>query len=121
MQAGDLNHLVDIHRPPAPDARDSTGQPSGTYSLATSDVWAKIEPLTGREAIEAQRFSATASHRVTVRFFSGTADIRPYWRLIPRKNQGRAFHVEYARELEEDGFWIECLCSEVAVDDLVRE
>lgn len=117
MNAGDLRHLVDLYRPPDPADRDSTGQPRGRYRLVTADVWARIEPLTGTQAIAAQQYSATATHKVTVRYWSGTASIQPYWRIVPKRNQNRAFHVEHRRDVEEREFTIELLCTEVPSDE----
>lgn len=70
MQAGKLRHRVTFQNPPT--AQNSTGQVTGSYTtLATR--WGSIEPLSGRELVNAQQISAEVTHRIRVRWLSGIA------------------------------------------------
>jgi len=74
MEAGKLRHRVTIQQATA--TRDTIGVPEDTWStLAT--VWAAVEPLTGREFVEAFRTNAELTHRVRIRYRSDvTAKMR---------------------------------------------
>jgi SPP1 family predicted phage head-tail adaptor len=67
MRAGDLRHRVIIEQ--ATVTADAAGNRTETWStLAT--VWAALEPLTGRQFVEAFRTNAELTHRVRVRYRS---------------------------------------------------
>jgi len=71
VAAGDLNRRVTIQ------TRASNQDSFGAQSTAWSDlasVWASIEPLTGRELMNAQTISTEISHRITLRYQSAFAN-----------------------------------------------
>lgn len=47
-------------------------------------VWARVEPLAGREFIAAGQMQATFDTRVTIRYLAGvTEELRMLWRGVP--------------------------------------
>lgn len=54
------------------EARTPDG--AGGYALAWSDVvslWARIEPVSGRETLQGARLESRVTHRITIRYRSG--------------------------------------------------
>ena len=73
MRAGRLDQRVTIERRQV--GSGGLGQPSNTWvPLAT--VWASVEPLTGREFIQANTLQSPVAARVRMRYMAGitTAD-----------------------------------------------
>lgn len=66
MQIGDLRERVEIWRM-GEDQQDPGGgwQPGEPELVAT--VWAKVNPISGRERIEARQVTSPAMYRVTMR------------------------------------------------------
>lgn len=76
VRAGLLDRRVTLER--RVEVVDPSGQPVVTWvPLAT--VWARVEPLGGRENFGAQQFVATGDLRFTVRWRS---DVTPLHRVI---------------------------------------
>jgi SPP1 family predicted phage head-tail adaptor len=64
MNPGELNKKVTIERPvDTPDAQ--TGAPVRTWEDVAT-VWAKIEPLAGREFWQAQQSQSAVTHQVEI-------------------------------------------------------
>lgn len=66
MRAGLLRHRVTIQ---VATEVNTTGSVSRTWADLTT-VSASVEPLTGREFMEAQQLGGQVSHRVTMRYYS---------------------------------------------------
>ena len=64
VSAGMLTRRIQIERPST--LKDSLGAPSRTW-IHVATVWADISPLSGREAVIANRISAEVTHQITVR------------------------------------------------------
>lgn len=105
MGAGPLRHRVAIQR--ATNTRDEYGQPVASWSTVATR-WMSIEPLTGREAVEAQQINPKLSHRVTMRY-DATADVTPGDRLLWGS---RVFHIESAANIEERDRYLVMTCWE---------
>lgn len=69
MQAGQLRHMLSIEAP-ADTTLNDAGNPDVEYSLAQK-VWGRIEPLSVTEQLKLAQIAATATHRVTIRYFTG--------------------------------------------------
>lgn len=68
MNAGELRQRVTIQEPN--DTRDALGGlVAGWSDVAT--VWAKVEPVSGREIVEADAVEARITHRVVIRWRDG--------------------------------------------------
>jgi SPP1 family predicted phage head-tail adaptor len=68
VRAGELRQRVEIQR--RTDTQDSVGQPIPVWSTVAT-VWARVEPLSGREFFTGQQLAAETDTRITIRFFSG--------------------------------------------------
>ena len=67
ISAGMLTRRIKIQRPST--IKDSAGAPCRTW-LDVTTVWADIQPLSGKEAVIANRISAELSHQIIVRYQS---------------------------------------------------
>jgi SPP1 family predicted phage head-tail adaptor len=86
-----------------------TEQEDGTVTVEhgeVEDAWVSIEPLRGREAIEAQQLDATMTHKVRKRH--GETITPDCW----FSHDGRTFNVKSVRNLDERDAMDELLCGE---------
>ncbi|PUE34899.1 MULTISPECIES: phage head closure protein [unclassified Limnohabitans] len=67
ISAGMLTRRIKIQRPST--IKDSVGAPCRSW-LDVATVWADIQPLSGKEAVIANRISAELSHQIIVRYQS---------------------------------------------------
>jgi SPP1 family predicted phage head-tail adaptor len=108
MNPGDFRHLVDIVGPGAQTPDGAGGYTEGADVTVLSQVWARIEGLTGTEQLRAQQTVSQASHRVTLREWSGA--VTPAMRVI---FETRTFHiVAPPADPEEKRERLELLCRE---------
>lgn len=68
MDAGELRHRVTFQE--RDSGRDAAGQAKNTYHTFLGPVYARVQPLEGRELVSAQAINGETTHRVTVRFRS---------------------------------------------------
>jgi SPP1 family predicted phage head-tail adaptor len=87
-------------------AQDGYGAPVPTWSDVGDPVWANVEPLTGREAWQAQQVRPDLTHRVTMRFYSG---LTTKHRL---KIGSRILNIESAVDVESRGREHVLMCKE---------
>ena len=74
MQSGRLRHRIDLETNVG--TTNTFGAITDTWSLWTT-LWASVEPLSGRELLQAQQMQADITHRVRFRYVSGvTAKMR---------------------------------------------
>lgn len=111
MHAGLLTERVAIERlTNVPDGyggytREWTADPEG-------GVPASLRPLSGTEALRAQRISPSATYRLYIRF-RADANGNPYYTPADRVMfQGRAFDILNLFDLEMQHRWIEMLLNE---------
>ena len=67
ISAGMLTRRIKIQRPST--IKDRFGSPFRSW-LDVATVWADIQPLSGKEAVIANRISAELSHQIIVRYQS---------------------------------------------------
>ena len=65
MKIGRMRHKVELHE--VTKNQDGYGEQVPTYTKY-DDVWAEIEPLTGRELLHAQQVSAELTVRIRIRY-----------------------------------------------------
>ena len=105
MRAGDLRHAVTIQAR-ASEARNSFGEE--TFEWEThQQVWAAIEPLSGRELIDAHEVQAEITLRVRIRSLSGVV---PDMRVL---FGARILEIQAVIDLEERGHEMHLMCREV--------
>ncbi len=70
MEAGRLHDLVSLQE--NTPTRDAGGAPVDVWTdlLTAPAIWADVEPLSGREFLEAARVNAEITHRIRVRYRS---------------------------------------------------
>lgn len=105
MRAGWLRHRVVIQER-APE-QDSYGEERPAWVDAAT-VWASVEPLRGREYLEARQGQAEVSHRVGMRYRDG---VGPAMRL--RLPGGRVLVIESVINPLEQGERLELMCREL--------
>lgn len=76
LRAGDLRERVTLQT--ATLTTDGGGGSTETWADVVT-VWARVEPLTGREGFEAMQIASSMSHRVTIRQRSVTPQQRVKW------------------------------------------
>lgn len=77
MKAGKLKHRIVIQQATSTTSAEGMAVPSWS-TFAT--VWAAVEPLMGREALEAQAITPTATTRFRVRYLAGVLpEMRISW------------------------------------------
>lgn len=104
MRAGWLRHRVEILAKEA--EQNSFGEEVVTWVTAGM-VWASVEPLRGREYIEAKQGQVEVSHRVVMRWREGvSAEMRL------RIHEGRMLEIESVINPLERGERLELMCRE---------
>lgn len=76
IRAGELNRRIALQSVTR-TADEGGGATSAWATFAT--VWAKVEPLDGRERYEAQQVESAVNHRVTIRY---RADVTARHRVL---------------------------------------
>lgn len=108
LRAGQLNRRITLQAPVA--TLDTYGVPTpGWTDIMT--LWATIEPLSGRELVNAQRIASEISHQITVRYLGALTDTRIIagYRALYK---GRIFNIHAAMNEDESNVLITLLASE---------
>jgi SPP1 family predicted phage head-tail adaptor len=104
INAGELRHRVVI------EEREKTGETDRgrpTYRWKSlGRFWAKVEPLTGREAEMTRQMVATATHKVTLRYRALSAETN---RIV---FNDRVFNIGFVANVEERNVKLEVTCTE---------
>jgi len=107
MRAGRLRHLVQIQAPT--ETRGATGEVLETFAtLSDGEVWAGIEPLSGRELTRAGAEGSEHSVRIVCRY---VGSVTTRCRVI---FGARVFQVLAVINSSERGVDIELACKEVS-------
>lgn len=69
MKSGKLRHQVTIQS--KADTTDLFGGPVDVWTDTALNIWASVEPLSGRELVAAQSVNAETTTRITMRYRSG--------------------------------------------------
>lgn len=78
MDIGKLRHRVQIYDK-GTVTRNGTGEEIPAYDDLVATLWAAVEPMSGREFIEATQVQADVTMRIRIRHRS---DIRPEMRVV---------------------------------------
>lgn len=105
MRAGWLRHRVEILAKES--SRDSFGAEVIAW-VTVATVWASVEPLRGREYIEARQGQVEVSHRVVMRHW---LEVGPEMRL--RLEGGRVLEIESVINPLERNERLELMCREM--------
>lgn len=107
VRAGRLTERVTVQREGA-DIYDSRGQVE-TAPDTVATVWARVNPLSGEEAVTARKIEANTTHEVTIRYSSDVAHITPEWWLLW---SGRRLDINQALNPENRNEELVLLCAE---------
>lgn len=103
MQAGRLRHRIIIQEPVT--ARNGYNETITTWARV-AEVWASVEPLSGREFFDAEHQQSDITHRVVLRFRGGiTAEMRVL-------HHGRDLRVQSVINAKERGRELQLMCRE---------
>ncbi len=91
--AGTMTKRVLFKSPPA--TTDSFGEPSTTWTDVKT-VWASVEPLSGREFLQAQASQSEVTHKIIIRASGITANMRAVY-------DGRTFEIASVMNQREQG------------------
>ena len=100
MRAGKLRHRVTLQSPSA--VQNSYGEEVITWADERT-VYASIEPIDGREYLEARAHTQDISHRIRLRY-QPDKSLHPSWRI---KEGSRIFLIESViNRMERDREWV---------------
>jgi SPP1 family predicted phage head-tail adaptor len=103
MNAGSLRHRITIQS--VTETKDTFGGVTEAWGTHAA-VWASIEPLSGRELLQAQQVQADITHRVRMRYVAGvTTKMRVLY-------GSREFGIQVAINPEERNREIVLMCKE---------
>ncbi len=105
MRAGRLRHRVTIQSPV--NAQDQYGAKTPYAWVDLDTVWASVEPLRGREYIDAEGEGAEVTTKIVIRYQD---NVGPECRVIW---DTRVFDVISAINVEERDRQIELMCREL--------
>lgn len=92
MRAGQLRHKVTIQQ--ASQSLDSSRQPVNAW-VKVAEVWCAVEPLSGRELMNAQQQQPDVTHRVRLRHRD---DVTPKMRVL---HGSRELYIESILNIDE--------------------
>lgn len=104
MRAGDLRHRVTIQEKQV--TKNSYGEEVITWQDVAT-VWAAVEPLRGREFLEAQRAGAEVTTRIRIRHRDG---IRPEMRVVQGNH---TYDIKAVLDVGGRGRELHLMCREV--------
>jgi SPP1 family predicted phage head-tail adaptor len=105
VNVGKMRHRVTLEAPTP--SRNQIGEEVQGWA-AVADVWASVEPLSGRELWNAQQVQPDVTHRVRMWH---RPDVRADWRL---RHRGRVLNVVAVINREELNEALELVCREEA-------
>ena len=100
---GALRHRLDLER--VVRTPDGGGGVSESW-VVEATVWGAVRPLTGSEAVEADRIAGTQRVEITIRYRAG---VDPAMRF---RKESRVFHILSVENIVERNVWIRALCEE---------
>lgn len=103
MKAGTLRHKVTIQK--ASQTLDSSRQPTDLW-VKVADVWAAVEPLSGRELVVAQQQQPDVTHRVRMR---ARTDVKAKMRV---RHDNRSLYIGSVVNVDERDKELHLLCRE---------
>lgn len=103
MRAGKLRHKVTLQS--KSETRDDTGQVFRDWS-DTATIYASVEPLSGRELVNAQAIESETTYRITIRHLAGVTTEQRI------KFGSRYFEILSVINPEERNIMLQLMCKE---------
>jgi SPP1 family predicted phage head-tail adaptor len=104
MEAGKLRHKLTIQQKTI--TTDAFGGAIETWSDMAVNVWASVEPLSGRELATAQSVYAETTVKITMRYLSS---VIPAMRIV---FEGRFYNIQSVVDVDMRHRELIILCSE---------
>lgn len=104
MNPGRLRHRVTFDQPVV--GQSSSGAQTITFT-PYCDVWASVEPLRGKETLQAGQVAADMDTRIRVRWSSETDCITPKWRA---RFNGIIYDIKQVSQVAFANREIELMC-----------
>lgn len=102
INAGQMDQRVTLQQRAA--GQNTLGEVVGTWTDVAT-VWAKVEPLRGREYFASGQMQTAVEVRITIR---ARADVRTTWRVLWR---GQAHEVVSVIDPRAGGEYLELMCT----------
>jgi|TARA_R100001530_G_scaffold134471_2_gene109399 SPP1 family predicted phage head-tail adaptor len=103
MRAGEKRHRITIQKPTK--AQSATGEVTDSFSNFAT-VFASVQPLSGREAVQAEQGIAESTIRIRMRYINNlTVDCQIIYK-------GRTLEINSVINIDEINKEYELLCSE---------
>lgn len=108
-RAAEYPHYIAIERLSAPKTQDESGEELSAdgYWETVTEVWAKIEPVSGRDYFQNLQVQSALTHKVELRSFVDGVTPRDRVSFGDRK-----FNIAAVINQEERGRQLELMCSE---------
>jgi len=106
MNIGEMQARITLQKPS--QVADGYGDGQPTY-VTVGNVWAKLEPMSGREYWRAQQANSKVTHRVTIWFGPYGKQLKDDWRFL---YDGRTFNIAGHRNIMEADEFLELLAIE---------
>ena len=85
IRAGELTHRLEIQQ--ATETQNDHGETVETWATV-AERWGSVEPLSGRELMEAQQVRPEITHRVRLRYYEGLTSSHRF------KHGTRVYHIQ---------------------------
>lgn len=105
MRAGRLRHRVVVEEPVT--TQNETGEEEVVFT-AIGREWASVQPLRGREQLQAQQIDATLDTKIGMRWSPTVDRITPKWRL---SHLGVVYNVVSVAHIDMARREVELMCS----------
>jgi SPP1 family predicted phage head-tail adaptor len=91
---------------------NSYGQPGGAWSDFASNLWAKLEHISGKEVVNQTEFAAEVTDRFTCPY---VASVTPKMRIqyVDIDAKTRYFDILFVQNVEQRGMFLELLAKEI--------
>lgn len=104
MRSGPLRHRIRIQNKTV--TQNEYGEEEATWNTFVR-AWASVEPLLGRQYLEARAQAQSVSHKVRMRYRDG---VTPEMRVLFK---GRVFDIESVLNVQERGEELVLMCREM--------
>lgn len=103
MRAGQLRKRLALQS--KTESQDNFGSVTHTWSTDET-IWGAVQPLTGRELVEAQQIDAESNVKITIRYRVGlSTNLRILW-------GSRVYEINAVLNFDERNARVELLCRE---------
>jgi SPP1 family predicted phage head-tail adaptor len=108
MRAGQMRHQVTIES--SSISQSSTGATTTTWAAFATDIWAAIEPISGRELFSAQQVQSNLSTRIRIRHLAGVHE-KMRVKYVNRDAETVYYDIESVIPLNERGAEMHLMCT----------